>query len=206
MVEKVKSEDGESQNQGRMTTRRALKREAILDAAAAQLAEGGLATATLDRVGERVGLSKAALYYYVDSRDDLLAALIDRLLAGMRTDAAARAGADASPLEQLRAFLCAHIEQAATLPEGQLVVSNVDALAAAPETARALHDHELVARQLVEAAIAGGELRSIDPLIATTVLFGAGNTLCRVFDSGGPRSLDEMIAATLDLTLGAWAT
>ena len=196
MVEKVKSD--------RMSTRRALKREAILDATAAQLAEGGLAAATLDRVGERVGLSKAALYYYVDSRDDLLAALLDRLLAGMRADAEAAVADDASPLEHLRAFLYAHTRQAATLPEGQLVVSNVDALAATPETARSLHAHELVARGFVEDAIASGQLRAVDPLIATTVLFGACNTLCRAYDPSGPRSLDEMIDATLDLTLGAW--
>ncbi|MEM9464928.1 MAG: TetR/AcrR family transcriptional regulator [Actinomycetota bacterium] len=188
-----------------MSTRRALKREAILDATAAQLAEGGLATTTLDRVGERVGLSKAALYYYVDSRDDLLALLLDRLLAGMRADADARAGDDAAPIDRLRAFLRAHTEQATLLPEGQLVVSNVDALAAAPETAAALHAHELVARGFVEDAIIAGELRAIDPLIATTVLFGACNTLCRAFDPAGPRALDDMIDATLDLTLGAWA-
>ena len=203
MVEHVKRDTGRSE---RMSTRRALKREAILDATAAQLAEGGLATTTLDRVGERVGLSKAALYYYVDSRDDLLALLLDRLLAGMRVEAAERAGEDATPLERLRAFLRAHTEQAALLPEGQLVVSNVDALAAAPETAASLHAHELVARGFVEGAIAAGELRSIDPLIATTVLFGACNTLCRAFDPDGPRTLDEMIDATLDLTLGAWTT
>ena len=197
MVEKVKSD--------RMSTRRALKREAILDAAAAQLAEGGLAATTLDRVGQRVGLSKGALYYYVDSRDDLLAALLDRLLAGMRVEAEERAGAAASPLERLRAFLRAHTEQAALLPEGQLVVSNVDALAATPETARSLHAHELAARGFVEDAIAVGELRPIDPLIATTVLFGACNTLCRAYDPDGPRPLDEMIDTTLDLTLGAWA-
>ena len=203
MVEKVKRDTAKGD---RMSTRRALKREAILDATAAQLAEGGLATTTLDRVGERVGLSKAALYYYVDSRDELLALLLDRLLAGMRADAEARAGQDASPIERLRAFLSAHTEQAALLPEGQLVVSNVDALAATPETARSLHAHELVARGFVEDAIAAGELRAIDPLIATTVLFGSCNTLCRAYDAAGPRSLDEMIDATLDLTLGAWTT
>ena len=202
MVEKVKTEP----QSDRMSTRRALKREAILDATAAQLAEGGLSATTLDRVGERVGLSKAALYYYVDSRDELLALLLDRLLAGIRTEAEQRTTPDAGPLERLRAFLRSHIEQAALLPEGQLIVSNVDALAAAPETARSLRAHELVARALVDEAIAADELRAIDPLIATTVLFGAGNTLCRVFDPNGPRPLSAMIDDTLDLTLGAWAT
>ena len=96
MVEEVKTD--------RMSTRRALKREAILDAAAAQLAESGLAATTLDRVGERVGLSKGALYYYVDSRDALMALLLDRLLAGIRTEADAAVAADAGPLTRLRAF------------------------------------------------------------------------------------------------------
>lgn len=200
MVEDVKNE----MQTNRVRTRRALKREAIIDATAAQLAESGLSATTLDRVGERVGLSKAALYYYVDSRDELLALLLDRLLAGIRAEAGERTADSSSPLDQLRSLLRSHIEQAVLLPEGQLIVSNVDALAAAPATATSLHAHELAARALVEAAIAAGELREVDPLVATTVLFGASNTMCRTYDPDGTRPLAEMIDATLDLTLGAW--
>ena len=126
MVENVKNE----MQTNRVRTRRALKRKAIIDATAAQLAEGGLSATTLDRVGERVGLSKAALYYYVDSRDELLALLLDRLLAGIRAEAGERTADSSSPLDQLRSLLRSHIEQAVLLPEGQLIVSNVDALAA----------------------------------------------------------------------------
>ena len=58
--------------------------------------------------------------------------------------------------------------------------------------------------------ITGRALRDMadrdEVVIATTVLFGAGNTLCRTYDPDGERPLDEMIDATLDLTLGAWAT
>ena len=200
MVENVKNE----MQTNRVRTRRALKRKAIIDATAAQLAESGLSATTLDRVGERVGLSKAALYYYVDSRDELLALLLDRLLAGIRAEAGERTADSSSPLDQLRSLLRSHIEQAVLLPEGQLIVSNVDALAAAPATAASLHAHELAARALVEAAIAAGELREVDSLVATTVLFGASNTMCRTNDPDGTRPLAEMIDATLDLTLGAW--
>ena len=42
-------------------------------------------------------------------------------------------------------------------------------------------------------------------VVASTVLFGALNTLCRTFDPDGPLSLDEMIDEALDLLFEGWA-
>ncbi len=44
------------------------RRDLIVRAAAEVMAEMGLERATLDAVGDRVGLSKASLYYYVKSK------------------------------------------------------------------------------------------------------------------------------------------
>ena len=49
------------------------RRDAILDAAAAEFGSAGLEGASYNRIIERAGLSKGAMYYYFDDKEDLLA-------------------------------------------------------------------------------------------------------------------------------------
>ena len=61
----------------RAETRRKHRQDLIVAATEAELERAGIHGTTLEQVGERVGLSRAALYYYVDSRDDLLTLVLD---------------------------------------------------------------------------------------------------------------------------------
>lgn len=53
-------------------TRDAVRHEQIIQAAIAVLDEGGIENLTMRRVGSRLGISAAALYWHVKSRHDLL--------------------------------------------------------------------------------------------------------------------------------------
>ncbi len=209
MVEDVKTDmagrDPGGPGADRARRRRAQRRSLIIAACEQQLAETGLAGTTLASVGDRVGLSKAALYYYVDGRDDLLALVLDDALRAIRSDAAAGSTRDTTPIDELRAFARAHVRAAVERPAGPMIISNVDYLAANDRTAELLHDHELSARSIIERGVAAGLLRPVPTMVASTAFFGALNTLCRAYDPDGQLSLDEMIDATLDLLLGGWA-
>jgi AcrR family transcriptional regulator len=54
-------------------------RQQILDAAWALFVEHGFDKTSLRQVAERVGVTKAALYYYFPSKEDLLSALLEPL-------------------------------------------------------------------------------------------------------------------------------
>ena len=54
------------------TPRRSLHQEQIVDAALALLDEGGIENLTMRRLGDRLGITAAALYWHVSSRQDLL--------------------------------------------------------------------------------------------------------------------------------------
>ena len=56
-----------------------LSRDAVLDAADAILASGGVDSVTIRRVADSLGSSPMALYRHVRDKDDLLLALVDRL-------------------------------------------------------------------------------------------------------------------------------
>ena len=188
----------------RAETRRRQRQALIIAAAEDQLGETGIAGTTLERVGERVGLSKGALYYYVDSRDELLALILDDGLQAVRRNADERAGDDPDPVHRLRCFAHAHVRLAVERPAGQLIVSNIDLLAGHDRSADLLHDHESAARHLIEEAIDQGTFRHLHPVVASTVFFGALNTLCRTYNPDGSLTLEEMIDAALDLILHSW--
>ena len=198
MVETVKEPTS------RASKRREQRRSLIISAAEDELLESGVAGTTLAAVGDRVGLSKGALYYYVDSRDDLLALVLDDGLRAIRDEAVRLTPEGASPVEELVAFARAHVRCAVERPSGPLIISNVDLLAAHDRTAELLHEHEEAARAIIGRAVEAGSLRSIHPVIASSAFFGALNTLCRTYDPGGEMTLDEMIDATLDLLLEGW--
>jgi len=61
------------------------KRSELLHVAAVEVARSGLDGASMNRIIERSGLSKGALYYYFDDRDDLLATVFGELFHGMCT-------------------------------------------------------------------------------------------------------------------------
>ena len=206
MVETVKgaSRKASAGASSRASTRREQRRGLIIAAAEDELLESGIAGTTLSAVGERVGLSKGALYYYVDSRDDLLAMVLDDGLRAIRAEAARLAGESPTPIDALVAFARAHVRFAIERPSGPLIISNVEFLAAHDRTAELLYEHETAARTIIGRATESGALRPIHPVVASSTFFGALNTLCRTFDPSGELTLDEMIDATLDLLLDGW--
>lgn len=53
------------------------RRAAILQAAAEEFAVHGFEAASLNRLVDRIGISKGSLYYYFDSKDDLFSTVAD---------------------------------------------------------------------------------------------------------------------------------
>lgn len=63
------------------------RRQAIMEAAAKELANGGYERASLNRILEQANLSKGAAYYYFDNKEDLIATMFrtiwDRLISNV---------------------------------------------------------------------------------------------------------------------------
>lgn len=67
--------------------RQPLSTERIVDAAVAFIDEHGLPGLTMRRLGTELGVEAMALYRYVPGKEDLLDAVVDRMIARMRADA-----------------------------------------------------------------------------------------------------------------------
>src|SRR5438046_1100226 len=81
------------------------RREAVLEAAARHLNASGASGASFSAIARELGLSRAALYYYVADRQDLVLQCYRRSCAVMTADLAAAAAFPGSGLDRLVAYV-----------------------------------------------------------------------------------------------------
>ncbi len=109
------------------------KQHGLLLSAAAVFAEQGMEKASMAQIASHSGVSKALLYHYYPSKDELIFAIIHTHLVDLEASVAAAVDPDLSPEEQLRVLIGVVLEKyrgaddahkvqlvgSATLPEEQ---------------------------------------------------------------------------------------
>ncbi len=89
---------------------RSVRRQLIIDAATQVFQEKGYRGATLDDVANKLGLSKAALYHYFGSKEDLLSTIYMRAIDRALENARRIAELQLSPREKMRRFIADHVK------------------------------------------------------------------------------------------------
>lgn len=84
------------------------RREEILDVAMKLFAEKGYHNTTLDEVAEALGITKAALYYYVRNKGEIIRAIMNRSIERMNK-AIALGESNMSPQARLHEFIRYHV-------------------------------------------------------------------------------------------------
>ncbi len=199
MVEEILS--APAKNAERQSKRRELRRQSILTAAAEEFASAGFERATLGGIGERVGLSKASLYYYVDGKEDLLVELLDRVTRLIEEKALERTPEGGGPRERLQAFVSAHMEIAAGTLEGRLLAENLDTILTEEAAAKVRRRHELTVTAILVDGVEAGVFTDVPTRAATKLIFGALNSVPRWYDPDGPMDLAELADMTGNLLL-----
>lgn len=163
---------------GRWRRRAEARPDEILDAALAAFTEQGFEAARMEDIAVRAGLSKAGVYLYFPSKTALLQALIESRVAPLAklAETVAAAGAD-DPMRTMRVIaltLAQRLSDAQIFAVPRLVISVSGRF---PEIADYYRTQVVdVARgaleQLIEAAIAKGLLRRVDPRAAARAFIG----------------------------------
>jgi TetR/AcrR family transcriptional regulator, cholesterol catabolism regulator len=86
-----------------------LTKELILEEAARLFAEKGYAAATTRQLAERLDVTRASLYYHVDSKEDLLHQICVESLTEMRRAVDAAIDPSDSAIQQLRTLIKTHL-------------------------------------------------------------------------------------------------
>lgn len=178
----------------RQRQRSEARRLEILHAAARVFRRRGIAAAGMREIADEARLSPGNLYYYFDSKDELLLFCQERTLEHMLAAVDAAKALGQSSAEQLRAVLRAHVHALLDEMEGATAHLEIDTL---PEALRApmirkRDRYERALRALVTQGIARGEFAPCDAALVTRAMLGAVNWTARWFRPDGAQSAEEV--------------
>lgn len=100
------------------------RREQILSAAAKLFSEKGFERSTFTDLAGRIGFTKAALYYYYRSKEQLLFELMQEALDRVASDLKEIVESNASGLDKLKDFLISHVRYFTNHPGENAVLAN----------------------------------------------------------------------------------
>ena len=178
------------------------RRFEVLQAAARTFNAKGFHLATLDDVADELGVTKPALYYYADSKDELLSACGQLALDALK-GALDRTDKDASGRDRLRHFfrlygevICQDFGRCLvfTQPRDLAPKSRLKTIAGR----RALNN---AIRAMIVDGVKDGSLRPCDDRALAMAMFDAFNGLARWYDASGPIRLSSVVEQYLAIFL-----
>jgi AcrR family transcriptional regulator len=173
------------------------REQEIIDAAADIFHRQGYSDTSVQNVADAVGILKGSLYYYIDSKDDLLYRVLLEVHDAAHTILEEVAAMDElSPLEKLDAYVRRHVEYN-TRNLTKIAVYYHDYKLLAPERRaeirrqRKLYE-DFVLGLVIEAQRQGDVAADLDPAVLSYCLFGALNSVYTWYRPGGKVSADQL--------------
>lgn len=181
-------------------------RATILAHAARLFAEYGFEQTSLQEVGRSVGVSKAAVYHYFRSKQEIYDEIVIGLLQGLYDHVKTAVGETQSGGEPIATFMRAHagyfesnFEAFATLLHG---VGGLRAQARSERQIKVRDQYELFLRELLSQAAAAGQLKVDDAALTAKAILSMLNWMSRWYKPGGPRSAAEIAVQYYSMLYG----
>lgn len=182
----------------------------LIEVATQVFYEKGYDGASLQDIADRLGMLKGSLYYYIQSKEDLLFDVISSVHKDGLAVVRARAGVDGPPLFRLRSVIVGHVEHTCrNLVPTAVFLHELSALPLERrvEVLGSEHAYQGVFRDLIESAQQAGDVRSdLDPRLAALSVLGSTNWVYRWFRPGGSFTPEQIGAELAELTIRGIAT
>ena len=194
-------------------------RASILQAAAKEFAELGIAGARTDAIAREAQVNKALLYYYFKDKETLYGAVLDDAFSGMRSRVFQALDSDLPPREKIIAYVGAYFDFIAS---SQIYPKLMQREMMRAREGHSQHIDRLVKTyfqpiyqrvgELLNKGIAEGEFRRVDPahfipsMVAMIIFyFSSAPVMQRIvhFNPLTPRRIAERRAAVLDFISAA---
>lgn len=186
---------------------RAPREQQIIDAAAVVFHEKGYDASTIQDIADAVGILKGSLYYYIDSKEDLLFEVLRDAHHDSMRHLAHWQQVDGDVLLRLRAFIEGHV-RANILNHIKAGVFFHDFRSLSPERQRAIiHDrdaYDAYARDLIRQGQADGLIApEVDAKMAALALMGMMNWVYQWYrpDDEGGSTPEEVARAFTDFAV-----
>ncbi len=177
------------------------KRKAIIREAAKVFNRRGSHGATLDDVALRLGVSKAALYRYVQSKQDLLYACHEEAMEIARESIDKGEAQGRNGLEKIQIGMSDYLREMIGAMGVPVLILEENALTGAQaDHIIALRDEfEKRMRRLVEEGIADGSILKLNPKLAMFMLLGAVHWVTKWYSPDGPWTADDVAEALIEM-------
>lgn len=162
----------------------------VLQAAARQFREAGYAATTLRDIARAAGMLPGSVHYRYPTKEDILAALMERAIDRLIEGVLAASAAGANPLERLRLAIIEHVRILLSR-EDSVYVLLYDWRSLSPAAERAITRHrrryEQFADELLAQAAAYAHVQpGVDLYLLRQFGFGAANWVAQWYDPKGP--------------------
>lgn len=166
----------------------------------------GYAATTLQDIAEAVGLLKGSLYYYIDTKEDLLYRISRTIHEGARANIHAVRALQGSPEDRLRTLLELHVKAfGERLSWIRVFYTEYGALG--PERRREIMADRCEYEQFMLELIAEGQRSGafcpeLDRVIATNALLTMVNSIYLWFRPGRDYTIESVASTCADLAMG----
>lgn len=178
------------------------KHAEIVTAAIRLFQQKGYHATSMQDIAAAVGLQKGSLYHYISGKEDLLVAIIHDAISKYNARLAAVGAMDLPVRQRLELAVRYHLHGIAE-NLGMLTIFLRESYAVNEEQAALLSaesaKYNCMFEELYQAGIASGELRNLDPKLATRTVLGACNWFYRWYNPAGPQSIEELSDFFVDL-------
>ncbi|MBW0103069.1 TetR/AcrR family transcriptional regulator [Pseudonocardia sp. KRD291] len=182
----------------------------LIEVATQVFYEKGYDGASLQDIADRLGMLKGSLYYYIQSKEDLLFDVISTVHRDGLAVVRARADVEGSPLEKLESVIVGHVEHTCrNLVPTAVFLHELSALPAdrRKEVLGSEHAYQGVFRDLIEQAQSNGDVRAdLDPRLAALSVLGSTNWVYRWFRPGGAFTPEQIGAELAEMSIRGIAT
>jgi AcrR family transcriptional regulator len=163
------------------------KKTEIISEAIRLFAEKGYYATTLDEIASQVGITKAAIYYYFNSKMELMR-LIMQLTTSRMNDAIKLADSKLSAEEKLRKFIKYHVQYAAeNRDDAKILFEQIDTLPVRTRESirRKIKEDETALQNILSEGVKNGIFAIDDVKIASYAILGMCNWLYRWYKPDG---------------------
>lgn len=181
----------------RIAEKRAAKVEAIYDVAAALFAERGFAATRMEDIAAGLGMQKASLYYYFDSKEALLTSLV-RGRVGIALDALRVIVELETPATtRIREAIKRHLSVFQEHSDIYTIFNSERLHSISGETAEEVdslgREYEMLWGRLITDGIKDGEFRQdLDGPVTVKALLGACNATLSWFQPGNRLTIEQV--------------
>jgi TetR/AcrR family transcriptional regulator, cholesterol catabolism regulator len=180
------------------------RREALFDTAVDLIRRQGYRGTTLRDIAKEFGVTEPAVYYYFDTKEDLLFTIYEETLVVALSTVRVIAASGETPQQKLRAVIAEFAHLVVENKMFAIFFREKDELS--PDNwakiTQGERDFVGVLAGIIQEGIATGAFRALDPTVVTFGILGMSAWINRWYRPDGGKSLDDIIDTYFELTIG----